>query len=130
MTVCALTLWRAPPRIPLIFFLRLVAFCLRFRFRLARLAPRWCLLAPPVRGVLRLVADTRNPFFQEKCIFYNKPDFSHVLGGLGQFPVADLGSYRNFISRRLERNPHIWGSGRTYPQVDNRLTLNKASIWD
>ena len=42
-------------------------FSLAPRCRLARLAPRWCIAAPPVRGVLRLVAHTRNPFFQEKC---------------------------------------------------------------
>lgn len=34
-------------------------------------------------GVLRLVADTRNPFFREKCIFYDKHDFPYVLRGLG-----------------------------------------------
>lgn len=43
-------------------------FCVSFRsfafpLRPARLAPRWCISAPPVRGVLRLVAGTRKPFF-------------------------------------------------------------------
>ncbi|PJI86198.1 hypothetical protein BC777_2558 [Yoonia maricola] len=57
-------------------------FSLASRCRVARLAPRWCLLAPPVRGVLRLVADTRNPFFREKCIFCDKHEFLHVLRGL------------------------------------------------
>lgn len=102
MTVCALTFWRAPPRLPLIFLLRLVAVCPRFRFRLARLAPRWCLLAPPVRGVLRLVADTRNPFFEQKCIFCDKHDFARVLSGLVQFRCVILGSRRNNISCQLQ----------------------------
>lgn len=57
-------------------------FSLASRCRVARLAPRWCLLAPPVRGVLRLVGGTRNPFFREKCIFYQKHDFPCVFSGL------------------------------------------------
>ena len=47
-------------------------FSLAPRGRLARLAPRQCLLAPPVRGVLRLLTHTRNPFFQEKCKLLKK----------------------------------------------------------
>ena len=54
-----------PAQIPLIFLVRLVSIRPRFRFRPARLTPRRCISAPPVRGVLRLVADTRNPFFRE-----------------------------------------------------------------
>ena len=64
VTGCALTCLARPALVPLIFLIRLVSVCLRFRFRLARLAPRWSVSARPVRGVLELVADTRNPFFQ------------------------------------------------------------------
>ena len=37
----------------------------------ARLAPRWCISAPPVRGVLSLTPNTRNPFFQQYDSFLN-----------------------------------------------------------
>ena len=57
-------------------------FSLAPRGRLARLAPRQCLLAPPVRGVLRLLTHTRNPFFQEKLVFYFEANSSHVFSML------------------------------------------------
>ena len=76
VTGCAVTFWRAPPVLSLFLVLRLVAVCLRFRFRVARLAPRWCISAPPVRGVLRLVAGTRKCFFAEMSSFSKKPHFS------------------------------------------------------
>ncbi len=104
-----------------IFSFRLVTVCLRFRFRVARLAPRWCLLAPPVRGVLRLVGDTRNPFFREKCIFCDKPDFSHVLGGLRQFTVANAGSLRNILRQNANGAHKILGYPQGLPQDSLRL---------
>jgi len=58
-------------------------FSLASRCSLARLAPRQCIAAPPVRGVLRLLAHTRNPFFQEKRIFCDKPDFCSDFSILG-----------------------------------------------
>ena len=64
-------------------------FSLAPRCRLARLAPRWCIAAPPVRGVLRLVAHTRNPFFQEKCIFYDNADFYSNFSNLGYLYCVD-----------------------------------------
>jgi len=50
----------------------------RFRFRPARLAPRRYSLAPPVRGVLRLVADTRNPFFEKNSNRQMQVGFTQV----------------------------------------------------
>jgi hypothetical protein len=41
-----------------------------------------CASAPPVKWVLRLVADTRNPFFQEMCIFCGRPHFLYKNRGL------------------------------------------------
>ncbi len=73
----------APRPITSDLFLRLVAVCLRFRFRVARLAPRWCISAPPVRGVLRLVRGTRKCFFEEIRIFSKKPYFPLKNMGLG-----------------------------------------------
>ncbi len=72
--------------------------------------------APPVRGVLRLLTGTRNPFFREKCIFCDKPDFSHVLGGLGQFQYVDAGSDRNFLRQNRNRIYQIWGYPQSLPQ--------------
>ena len=119
-TRCALTSWRAPPRIPLIF---LVASRFRpsaFPLQCGPSGAPLCASAPPVRGVLRLVTETRNPFFQEKCIFCDKPDFSHVLGGLRQFQYADAGSVRNFLRRNRNRIYQIWGYPQSLPQVSPR----------
>ena len=65
---CALSSWRAPPLVPRIFPLYRTKLP-RLRFRPPRLAPRWCISAPPVWGVLRLVTQTRNPFFAVLCSF-------------------------------------------------------------
>ncbi len=102
-------------------------FSLASRCRVARLAPRWCLLAPPVRGVLRLVADTRNPFFREKCIFCDKHDFPHVLGGLRHFPCADPRSDRNYLRRNGNRTYQILGYPQSLPQDSLRFTQTHRS---
>jgi hypothetical protein len=113
VTVCALTCLARPASDTSNFLIAGLPVGLRFRFRLVRLASRWCLLAPPVRGVLRLVAHTRNPFFEEICFFYETPDFPHVFGGLRQFKFADLTSACNFLVQKLDNENNIWG----YPQV-------------
>ena len=67
-TGCALTFWRAPP------VLSLFSFCVSLPAvsSVARLAPRWCITAPPVKGCLRRVAKTRKPFFHETRSFLQK----------------------------------------------------------
>ena len=62
-TGCARFFLARPASFTSDFVLRLVAVCLRFRFRPARLAPRCCVAAASVRGYLRLVPGARNPFF-------------------------------------------------------------------
>ena len=42
---------------------------LRLRCRPPRLAPRWCISAPPVEGVLRLVRQTRKQKIQKTSDF-------------------------------------------------------------
>ena len=91
-------------------------FSLASRCRVARLAPRWCLLAPPVRGVLRLVTGTRNPFFREKCIFCAGPYFSHVFRELEKFLFTDPRSYRNILRRNGNRTYQILGYPQSLPQ--------------
>ena len=97
-------------------------FRLASRCRVARLAPRWCLLAPPVRGVLRLVAGARTPFFREICIFYDKHDFPCVFRGLVQFTCVTRGSHRNFLRQNGNRTYQIWGYPQSHPQDSSRLT--------
>ena len=91
-------------------------FRLASRCRVARLAPRRCLLAPPVRGVLRLVAETRNPFFREKCIFCDKPCFPFIFRVLRQFNYADPRSDRNILRRNGNRTYQILGYPQSLPQ--------------
>ena len=88
-----------------------VTVCLRFRFRLARPAPRWSVSARPVRGVLRLVPGTRNPFFQQTCIFCDNHLFPSVSAYLQPFHCVNLRSYRNFITQKENRTHNI----STYP---------------
>ena len=45
------------------------------RCRLARLAPRWCISAPPVKGYLRIEPDTRKPFFERTVMFFLRITF-------------------------------------------------------
>ena len=63
--------WRASLHKSLLLF--------RFLDRVARLAPRWCISAPPVRGVLGLVAETRKCFFSEMCTFFDEAEKSHKI---------------------------------------------------
>ncbi len=91
MTGCALTSLARPASITSDLFLRLVAVCLRFRFRVARLAPRWCISAPPVRGVLRLVRGARKCFFEENAFFSKKPHFPRKNRGLSNQISRTLG---------------------------------------
>ncbi len=61
-----------------IFFLRRVP----VRFRLGRLAPRWCISAPPVRGYLRFGAGGRKCFFFGTSQFFTTtPRFRPKTGG-------------------------------------------------
>ncbi len=53
--------WRASLHKSLLLF--------RFLDRVARLAPRWCISAPPVKWVLGPVAGPRNHFFAYRRIF-------------------------------------------------------------
>jgi hypothetical protein len=66
MTGCALTYLARPASFASDFILppRCRPVCL------ARLAPRWCISAPPVRWVLGLVAETRKRFFKEMSSFF------------------------------------------------------------
>ena len=91
MTGCALASWRAPPVVPLIFFLRLVAVPAVSGVSRPSGAP-WCISAPPVRGVLRLVTEARNPFFRSVCIFCDRTGFGGVFRGLRHFSYPDAGS--------------------------------------
>ena len=109
VTGCAVTYWRAPPQIP-------QCSCLPSRWSVAPLvclAARWSVSARPVRGVLRLVADTRNPFFHRIASFLDFYDFPYVLRGL----LADYFAERLLEARLLlqcgEPNPQIL----SYPQA-------------
>ena len=66
---CALSSWRAPPLVPRIFPLYRTKLP-RLRFRPPRLASRWCISAPPVWGVLRLVTQTRKQKFEKRRHFW------------------------------------------------------------
>jgi len=61
-TRCALTF--GAPRLIYLYFYSCVS--LRLHLCLARLAPRWCISAPPVKGYLRRVTETCKCFFSEK----------------------------------------------------------------
>ena len=58
-----------PAQIPLIFLIRLVTVPPRLRFRPARLAPRQCISAPPVRASFRYSAPDLQPLFSPKMHF-------------------------------------------------------------
>ena len=67
--------------------------------RLVAVWPVWrpvgalvCASAPPVRGVLRLVADTRNPFFHKNAFFAKFPVFRLFSGVCVTNAALDLGS--------------------------------------
>ena len=99
-----------------VFSLRLVAVCLRFRFRVARLAPRWCISAPPVRGYLRSVPRPCNPFFREICDFCVQGHFSYK----NRLLVADycpkMGVWGSFIALTIGQFRRAWPELRRYPQ--------------
>ena len=91
------------------------------RCRVARLAPRCGVSVASVRGVLRLVSETRNPFFREKCIFCDETVFSYVFRWLRQDNCASTPRKRNFIRQEKNNEYNILGYPPIYPQEAMRL---------
>ncbi len=111
----------------LCFFFRVsLPYLPRFRFRPARLAPRWCIAAPPVKRLLRRVTDTRNPFFQEICIFHDNPDFFRFLLELcGHFNARTLGHIAILLGGIETEHTRFGVIHRGPPQEP----CNSASVW-
>ena len=127
---CALSSWRAPPLVPRIFPPYRTK-PPRLRFRPPRLAPRWCISAPPVWGVLRLVAQTRNPFFAVLCSFcktIKKPLYYNVLGAflIGQNSPPDPTRQRVMLTQpvihRAERPKQRFRGVNQRPRRRIRVT--------
>ena len=82
MTKCALTYRRAPP-----YNLRISSYRPPKLPAVPDIPPRPATRHPhrcaAGEGVLRLVPTTRNPLFEERCTFYDIPDFPHVPRVLG-----------------------------------------------
>ncbi|MDU9006101.1 hypothetical protein, partial [Sedimentitalea todarodis] len=55
-----------------------------FPARIARQAPQNHIAATPVKGVLRLLIHSRNPFFEETPLFPNSLHISIFINGLRQ----------------------------------------------
>ncbi len=123
MTVCALTCSARPACI-------ISVFSLASRCRVARLAPRWCISAPPVRGYLRIQPQTRNPFFRETSYFFHLSRKSFIFKTLDMCLMTLL-SQTSVASCLLgKRLPHqrryIWGYPQTYPQESADSLANHA----
>ncbi|UOA19458.1 hypothetical protein DSM14862_02264 [Sulfitobacter indolifex] len=99
---CALSSWRAPPLVPRIFPLYRTK-PPRFRFRPPRLAPRWCISAPPVWGVLRLVAQTRKQKFEKRRYFWELIRNSLFINVICVFQKLSLGPCPRCIAIRRHR---------------------------
>ncbi len=65
----------------------------------ARLAPRRCISAPPVKGVLRLVTDARKSFFCEKALFLRFSHFANENSVLASENFLRGGRNVNFFRR-------------------------------
>ncbi|MEP2531503.1 hypothetical protein, partial [Shimia sp.] len=66
-----------------------------------RLAPRWCISAPPVRGVLRFDRHGRNPFFSKTSSF---SVFSYFPCKMNTLPKVD---FKNTLSNATKLRPLI-----------------------
>ena len=87
----------------------------------ARLAPRWSVSARPVRGVLELATETRNPFFQQTCNFCGKAILTHVFMGLTLMFFSKPSGSRPLRAPRRAAKSYILGYPQVYPQVNTRL---------
>ena len=74
-------------------------FFLASRCRKARLAPRRCISAPPVRGYLRPGVGVRKGFFAERCVFFSTPSPLNKIWGLATDQALDEGRARKKNAR-------------------------------
>ena len=93
----------------------------------------WCISAPPVRGVLRLVQDTRKCFFAETSYFFKKGHFPSKNIVLGNHISPTQGHFDTKL-RALTHMAHGctatgWVIPRPIHQTVHRLTATRAESW-